>query len=77
MEGSPLSDGIYFVLGTPNSQSQCYSSLRTIYFEPASFQVEQDFSHNVKAIHLPGKEKTGLCLKYLLIQKSLFLTTEV
>lgn len=35
------------MLGTPNSQSQCYSSLRTIYFEHAYFQIEQDFSHNI------------------------------
>jgi hypothetical protein len=63
MEGSPLSEGIYFVLGTPNSQSQCYSSLRTIYFEPASFQVEQDFSHNVNGDPFTGMGKSRATFK--------------
>jgi hypothetical protein len=55
IEGKPLSDGIYFVLGTPNSQSQSYSALRTVYFEAASFQIEQDFSHNINGDPFTGR----------------------
>jgi hypothetical protein len=63
IEGNSLSDGIYFVLGTPNSQSQCYPSLRTIYFEPASFQIEQDFSHNINGDPFTGIGKSRATFK--------------
>jgi hypothetical protein len=53
-EENALSDDIYFVLGTPNSQSQCYSFLRTIYFKPTAFQIEQDFSHNIHGAPFTG-----------------------